>query len=139
MDAVVIRRLLGTLSQYILELNSERTISHEQFVHDLKTRRFVEHTLQIAIQACLDIAAHIIAEEGWREPSDYKDAFAVLCENGIVSRDFLLVLQKMAQFRNLMVHQYVKLDSEVVWRVLVSGVADLEKYASDIAKWVSMK
>lgn len=51
----------------------------------------------MAVEACLDIANHIIAYEGYREPIDNKDAFQVLFE-----RDIL----KMSQFRNVIVHDY---------------------------------
>jgi uncharacterized protein YutE (UPF0331/DUF86 family) len=35
---------------------------------DLRERRFIEHTLQIAIQAALDVASHIVSDERLGEP-----------------------------------------------------------------------
>ena len=53
----LVETLLGTLTQYVGELRAEQGVTFEAFQHDLRTRRYVEHTLQLAIQACLDIAA----------------------------------------------------------------------------------
>lgn len=39
----------------------------ELLERDLKERRFVEHTLQLAIQAALDLASHLVSE---RRPRD---------------------------------------------------------------------
>ncbi|MCL6613811.1 MAG: DUF86 domain-containing protein [Firmicutes bacterium] len=135
----VVASLLGSLRQYIKELQAEQNVSYEQFVADLHLRRFVEHTLQIAIQSCLDIAAHLIAEEGWREFADYRDAFTVLAENGVVPAEFLPTLHRMAQFRNLMVHQYARIEPEAVYGILTRGVEDLERYAAEIARWLTAR
>jgi len=125
------------LRQYINELQAEQGVAWSDFARDLRLRRYVEHTLQIAIQCCLDIAAHIIADEGWREFADYREAFTVLAEHGVVESDFLPVLHKMAQFRNLMVHQYVKIDPEAVYGILRNGTVDFDRYARFIASWLT--
>ena len=133
----LVETLLGTLTQYVGELRAEQGVTFEAFQHDLRTRRYVEHTLQLAIQACLDIAAHIISSQGWRQFTDYRDTFTVLAENGLVDKGFLPTLHKMAQFRNLVVHQYTRVDPAQIYVILIRGVADLERFASDIASWLA--
>lgn len=85
----LVETLLGTLNQYASELRAEQGVAFEAFQNELRTRRYVEHTLQLAIQACLDISAHIISGQGWRQFTDYRDSFTVLAENGVVDRGFL--------------------------------------------------
>lgn len=133
----LIEGLLGTLDQYIGDLRNEQSLSLEAFQNDLKTQRYVEHTLQIAIQTCLDIAAHIISGEGWREFTDYRDAFTVLAENGVVDKESLKTLHRMAQFRNLIVHHYARVEPAQVYGILIRGVADLEEFARAIASWLA--
>ena len=55
----------------------------------------------MAIEACLDIANHIVSYEGFREPADNKDTFQVLCEQKIINEELTVNLKKMAQFRNV--------------------------------------
>jgi len=77
----------------------------------------------MAVEACLDIANHIIAYEGYREPIDNKDAFQVLFE-----RDIL----KMSQFRNVIVHDYIRIQPEIVYAILQKNIGDLLEFANII-------
>ncbi len=86
----------------------------------------------MAAEACLDIANHIISYEGYREPEDNKDIFAVLSENDIIAEDLRDKLIKMAKFRNVIVHDYLKVDSEIVYAVLTKHCDDIAIYASVI-------
>ena len=61
----------------------------------------------MAIEACLDLAGHIISYEGFREPLDNKDCFQVLQENDLFSIELVDRLKRMAQFRNVVVHDYM--------------------------------
>lgn len=56
-----------------------------------------KYLLITAIEDVLSIANHIIASEGWRSPADYADAFAVLREHDLVSRDLAERLATMAR------------------------------------------
>jgi uncharacterized protein YutE (UPF0331/DUF86 family) len=64
----------------------------------------VETTLHILIEACIDLAQHIIADEKLREPESYRGTFAILAENGILRHNDLENFENMASFRNLLVH-----------------------------------
>jgi len=48
---------------------------------------FAERTLQMAIEACLDVASHVIADRGLRVPSTYAETFEILVETGLMSSD----------------------------------------------------
>jgi uncharacterized protein YutE (UPF0331/DUF86 family) len=45
---------------------------------DIKERRFVEHTLQLAIQAALDVASHIVSDDRLGEPRTNRELFTLL-------------------------------------------------------------
>lgn len=92
----------------------------------------MERTLHLCIECCLDIGNHIIADNGWREPLDNKDIFAVLAENNVLSMEILSNLQKMAQFRNVLVHDYAKIDPEIVFVILKKDLTDIQEFIQDI-------
>ena len=128
-DREVAERLLGLLGGYVNDLGAVRSISFAEYAADIRTKRFVERTLQIAIEACLDLGYHIIADEGLREPEDNKDVFKVLAEGGIIDAKLLEALQPMASFRNLIVHDYGKIDDEIVFGILQRRLGDFTEYA----------
>ena len=52
----------------------------EDIEKDVKERRFVEHTLQLAIQACLDAASHIVSDDRLGEPQTNQELFRLLLQ-----------------------------------------------------------
>lgn len=128
-DANVITAKLLLLEEYYRDLteirdNPDNTL--DKLKSDKWLRRSVERTLQLAVECALDIGSHIISSEHWREPTDNKDIFAVLAENGVVTPEKLPTLQKMAQFRNVLVHDYARLDPAILYAIVHKNLADIE-------------
>lgn len=131
-DREIISEKLKYLAEYILDLETERSVSLNEFLNNKKLRRYVERTFQMAIECCLDIGSHIISSERLREPEDNKDIFIVLVENKYLPVNDLENLKKMAQFRNLVVHSYARIDPEILYSILQNSVIDLKKFARNI-------
>ena len=79
-DRELLAKRLATIETCLDELR--RLGRPESLEHDLKERRFVEHSLQIAIQAALDVAAHIVSDERLGEPSTNRELFELLGRAG---------------------------------------------------------
>lgn len=131
-DQEIISEKLKYLAEYLLDLEAERSVSLKEFLNNKKLRRYVERTFQMAIECCLDIGSHIISSERLREPEDNKDIFIVLVENKYLPMNDLENLKKMAQFRNLVVHSYARIDPEILYSILQNSVIDLKKFARNI-------
>ncbi len=131
-DEKLIKNKVAQLAEYYTDLQETQDVKLDIFKADKKIRRYVERTLHLCIECCLDIGNHIIADNGWREPLDNKDIFAVLAENNVLSMEILSNLQKMAQFRNVLVHDYAKIDPEIVFVILKKDLSDIQKFIQDI-------
>jgi uncharacterized protein YutE (UPF0331/DUF86 family) len=59
-----------------------------------------------------------LSDKGYRRPVGYADHFTVLRENGILGVRLTASMEKMAKFRNLIVHNYDKIDAEIVAGIL---------------------
>lgn len=131
----VIIRILTLLEEYLRDLEEiKQTKKLQDFSTDKVTRRYTERTLQIAIEACLDIASHIISYEGLREPLDNKDCFQVLNESGIIPEDLCERLKKMAQFRNVVVHDYLRINPEIIFSIIQRNLPDIASFAAIIER-----
>lgn len=73
---------------------------------DVREERFVEHTLQVAIQAALDVASHIVSDDRLGEPETNRELFDLLAGAGRIAQPLAATLRDMAGFRNVMVHGY---------------------------------
>jgi uncharacterized protein YutE (UPF0331/DUF86 family) len=83
-DEVLILRKLSELDDYYLQINEYASITAGEYTKDWKIQRIIERTLQMMIETCIDVAGHIISDQGFRIPKSYSDTFSVLHENNIL-------------------------------------------------------
>jgi uncharacterized protein YutE (UPF0331/DUF86 family) len=134
-EQAVIERHLVQLEEYLRDLDEVKSkYTLEDYKENKIIRRYTERTLQVAIEACLDLASHIISYRGFREPLDNKDCFQVLLENGIISTDLADKLKRMAQFRNVVVHDYIRINPEIVYAIVQKNIPDVVTFAQIIEK-----
>jgi uncharacterized protein YutE (UPF0331/DUF86 family) len=135
-DKTLILRKLSELDEYFKQIKEFEEITVLQYSDDWKIQRIIERTLQMMIETCVDIASHIIADKGYRVPKSYSDAFKVLLDEKIVSSRLFDVLQKMAKFRNIVVHHYDKVDAEIVVGILKKDLIDFTSYKDAIISFL---
>lgn len=139
-DKEILKSRLTLLAEYISDLEEAREITLREFLIDKIKRRFVERTLQLAIEACLDIGSHLISDLQLREPKKNSEIFIILAENGILAEQARGNFAAMAGFRNIIVHDYARLDPEIVYRSLRQGIPDLKYFVRAISeKYLSGK
>lgn len=125
------------LAEYSSDLQDMQSVSLEEYQENKLIRKAVERTLHTAIEACLDIGHHVIAKEGFRSPQDNKDVFVVLGEEGVIPHELASRLTDMARFRNILVHEYTRLDNTVVYGILKRRLGDFNEFARAIVSYVS--
>jgi uncharacterized protein YutE (UPF0331/DUF86 family) len=82
----------------------------------------------MAVQNCIDIAAHIISEEGLGVPGSMSEMFYLLHENGYLDDNLIEKMVKAVGFRNLIIHEYGKIELEQVFEVAQENTDDLNEY-----------
>lgn len=110
-DADLVRKKLALIETYVRELTALADASRIEA--DVREERFVEHTLQIAVQAALDVASHIASDERWGEPRTNQELFNLLATNGWIGEDLARALRAAVGFRNVLVHGYASVDKAV--------------------------
>jgi uncharacterized protein YutE (UPF0331/DUF86 family) len=136
-DKLLIGRKLAQIDTYLGQVKEFSRISVNSYRGSWKTQRIVERTLQVLIEMCIDIANHIISDTGMRLPTGYADTFQVLVENKVIGKRLFETMEKMAKFRNVLVHQYEKIDPALVVSILQRNLGDFEKYKKAIIKYLS--
>ena len=135
-DETLILRRLSELDEYYKQIKEYDKITVAQYSDDWKIQRIIERTLQMMIETCVDIAIHIIADKGYRVPKSYSDTFKVLHEENIVSSNLFSSLNKMAKFRNIVVHHYDSVDAEIVVGILKRDLKDFMSYKDAIISFL---
>ena len=134
-DRDLVLRKLSDLEQYIAQVSEYRNISTEEYREDWRSQRIIERTLQMAIEVCVDIASHVIADRSLPVPTTYAEVFAVLGQAGLIDRDLRDAMVNMAGFRNVIVHEYARIDPDVVVQILRHHLDDLTRFRMAALGW----
>jgi uncharacterized protein YutE (UPF0331/DUF86 family) len=127
-DLDLLEKKLAFVESCVSDL--QRLAVADKIDSDLKERRFIEHTLQLAIQACLDAASHVVSDDRLGEPSTTRELFSLLARAGRLSQELAQKLSAAAGFRNVLVHGYAEVDSRVTRDVLENHLGDLLAFAA---------
>ncbi|MEI9950478.1 MAG: DUF86 domain-containing protein [Pseudomonadota bacterium] len=109
------------------------------FLVDGHERRFVEHTLQICIQAVQDVASHIVSDQRLGEPAENSAIFALLFQAGWLSEETARFLRAAVGLRNVLVHGYTAVDPAIVRDVLETRLGDIERFVAEISARLSVQ
>ena len=135
-DRDLLLRKLADLDQYLGQVSEYRDITIDQYRGDWKTQRIVERTLQMAIEMCVDIVNHVIADRGLRVPATYAEAFEVLGEAGLLDAARRDAMIRMSKFRNVIVHNYARVDPAIVVRILREHLEDFAQFKAAVLSWI---
>jgi uncharacterized protein YutE (UPF0331/DUF86 family) len=104
----------------------------ERIEHDIREQRFIAYTLQIAIQAALDIASHIVSDGRLGEPRTNQELFALLQQDHWLSPELTQTMHKMVGFRNIVVHGYQSVDLRIMRDIVEHRLDDLLAFMTAI-------
>lgn len=124
----LILEMLSALREYVNKLKPLQKLSLDEIASDYVSYWAVLHGLQLAIQCTIDIGSHLLSRIGTERPTNYKDVILGLGKQGIISNDFAQRFQGIAGFRNILVHQYLQVDVEIVYEQLEQGLEDFEQF-----------
>lgn len=127
-DPELLAKKIAFIETCVAELR--RMARPEAMEDDIREERFIEHTLQLAIQAAQDVASHIVSDERLGEPRTNRELFDLLVRAGWMTASEAVPLGNMVGFRNILVHGYGDVDLAVVRDVLDNHLDDLIRFAS---------
>lgn len=130
---------LADLHDRLERVRSRAKSSPEALANDRDALELVSFNLMLAVQCCADIAAHLIADEGWPVATTLASSFDRLRMEGVLSAEVAASLARAVGLRNIVAHGYAGVDVRAVHAASVAGVADLERFATEVAGWVQRR
>lgn len=131
----VVRKRLERLEEAIRRLESKRKVSEKNFLNNWESQDIVLREFEVAIEAIIDIGAHIISEKGWTSPEKYSDIPVILAKNKVIPEKYAKILKRVISFRNIIVYEYLYIDFKKVYENL-QKLDDLRKFAFYIEKFL---
>jgi uncharacterized protein YutE (UPF0331/DUF86 family) len=90
--------------------------------------------LQRAVQAAIDIGAHVVKARRLGLPKTIKDNFVILEKNALIESSLAEKMCKMVGFRNIAVHDYGAINRVILQSIVEHHLSDLEEFYSTILK-----
>lgn len=134
-DDTRVLRLLRRVSDDVAILQQEGTADQTRR-SDAIWLRGVKYTFVTAIEACVDIAQHVCASQGWGPPDDNGDAMRLLGDHSVLETATSRAMRRAVGFRNVLVHEYVQVDDAIVTD-RIENLGDLDAFIRQVTAWLS--
>jgi uncharacterized protein YutE (UPF0331/DUF86 family) len=118
----------SAIEHHLARIIEKRQIDLNMLLTDLDRQESILFNFQMAIQNCIDIAAHLVSEEEFGIPGSANELFYLLEEHTVIDSGLTEKMVQAVGFRNLIVHEYGKLDLAIVYRAAWESIEDLREF-----------
>jgi uncharacterized protein YutE (UPF0331/DUF86 family) len=133
-DRAVLAKRIAAVRDAVERIATMLPASAEEFRADRTAREVVTLNLFLALQECIALATHWLADAGWDVPQSYGEVFTVLEERGVLDAALASNLRSAVGLRNLIAHQYGVLDLDRMFEIARSRRADLLAFCEQLAR-----
>jgi uncharacterized protein YutE (UPF0331/DUF86 family) len=123
-------RILAKIDELGTYLNEIKGIAPGSFkeYQKIEKKRACERLLQVSIEVVIDISHLLVSGLRLGLPAEEDDLFSKLLEAHIISREMREKLREMKGFRNILVHEYARVDDELVYESVREKLGDFEAF-----------
>lgn len=126
----VIENKISAVQKYLSILEEYKKYSREKIEDDTQIRGSLERYLYLAVQSVIDLAESVLAFKNLRKPSTTSETFHILNEEGFIELELAKKLVAMVGFRNIVAHDYEKINYDIVYDILHNRLTDIETFLS---------
>lgn len=137
-DRELIAAKAGLVVQHVTRLKEKAGQDLNIFLGEKDRQDIVSFNLHLAIENCTDIASHIISEEGLGLAGSANEMFYILEENSYIDRDLTERMIKAVGLRNLIVHEYARIDQKKLFEIAQKDIEDLNEFLHSIFQKLGM-
>jgi uncharacterized protein YutE (UPF0331/DUF86 family) len=135
-DQNIVHARIEKIRESAARLRQLAILDEQTFCADADSRTLAERHLQIAIQAAIDIAQHVAADMDLGLPQDYRDVFRILVTHRIIPEPLGKKLESMTGMRNVLVHDYLRVDPHRIYAALKDDIQDFDEFIIAILKLI---
>ncbi len=127
-DQEIFSRRLDALRGYLTKLNAFKGIPREEFVAQPAIHDLAERYLHLMMECVLDLGNHYLADRDLGIAETNRDIFLLLNGAGELEASLAKDLAQWAGFRNVLAHEYLKLDHAISWEAIQSRLAAIGSF-----------
>jgi len=131
-DRNIILNKTSKVDHHLQRIRKKITVSRDEFLGDLDLQEIILFNLQMAIQNCVDLSAHIISDDELGIAGSTSEMFYLLQKNGYLSPELTEKMVAAAGFRNIIAHEYGNLDLKQVYQIANQDINDVDLFLKAI-------
>jgi len=133
MNKEAVSAKLESLRRCIQRIKAKTPSSSAALLEDSDLQDILCVNLERAVQICVDLASHIIAESDMRAPGSMAESFEQLRKHNLLSDELAARMKKAVGFRNIAVHAYQEINWEVVYSIITTRLTDFVEFAKAVS------
>ncbi|MDQ7839078.1 MAG: DUF86 domain-containing protein [Thermodesulfobacteriota bacterium] len=134
MNDIVINKI-QSIQRCIERAREEYMKNPEGFDDDYSRQDAAVLNILRACEQALDLANHIIKAHKMGIPTSSAESFDLLRKKSVIDSTLTEKLKKMVHFRNVVIHQYQRMDIEIVKSVIKSDLDNLVAFTERIMEF----
>jgi len=133
-DLTVIENKISSIHKYLKILERYKQFTQKEIIGDIDRKGALERYLYLIMQATIDLSEAVIAYKNLRKPSTMSESFHILHEERIIDSDLVGEMIKMTGCRNVIAHDYEKLNYEILYDILQNRLISIKALVEEIEK-----
>jgi uncharacterized protein YutE (UPF0331/DUF86 family) len=133
------RARLAEIASVVAELTKYRGTDATALRRDLSLRWTVERGILAGAGLVFDVADHVLAAAFAEYPDSYEASLLALHDRGVLSAELYSAMHGLGHVRNLLAHDYVKIDLDLLARHLDEALVFLPSFCGEVAAWLDAR
>jgi len=124
-DPGVILKRTEQIEKHLDRIRPFMSLPYDAFLKDEVIQDVVEYNLFQIVNHLIDILQHIVVDEEYGFPETAYEAAQILLAKGILGQQEAEIFKQMVGFRNVVGHDYININKDVVYQILTHGEKDI--------------
>ena len=136
MDKNVAITKLESISRCLMRIEEKTPQSIDVLIEDHDIQDIILINLERLIQQMVDLSLIVLTDYSSVRPDTMAETFRMLASENIIDKELAENLAKAVGFRNIAVHEYQKLNWNIVWAIIRERLDDFKNFSKEIDKLI---
>lgn len=132
-DDVVLNKV-ASLERCVQRIRQVYAQNDQNLYENLIAQESILLNLQRTCEVSIDLAMHIVRKRRWGVPQESRDAFELLRAHGHLDDELSQAMKRMVGFRNVAIHEYDKLNLDIVKSIITHRLEDVLRFGQLMLK-----
>jgi len=130
---------LKSFKEALKILESLKNLDREEFLIDVMKIYAAERAIQVIAEFCIDLSNYILLKTGRDIPKTYRDSIKSIGELNLCRSDVIKFMENLIGLRNIIVHMYADVKTEVIYNNLNEIVRYSKQYIDSLFEYMLEK